>query len=288
MKLDSHSNKILVTGLGSFTGEYLGPYLQQQGYVVAGLSSDLTKRVEVIEEVKSIRPDYVIHLAAISFAAETNVDEIYRVNVAGSINLLDGICALDKDVKKVLLASSATVYGDQSATVLSESMCPLPVSHYGCSKLAMEHMARTYFDKLPILILRPFNYTGIGHAEHFLIPKIIKAYRLGQQSMELGNLDVSREFNDVRDVCTVYYDLLTNNVSSEIVNLCAGKSISLIHIIELMNKIAGYKMKINVNPAFVRENEIKDLSGGRDKLNKFSHRDFAYQIEDTLRWMYEN
>jgi nucleoside-diphosphate-sugar epimerase len=286
MKLDFRSKKVLITGLDSFTGRYLRPYLESQGYDIQGLEADLTHRVAVIDEVNSICPDYVIHLAAISFAAEQNIDEIYRVNVVGTINLLDGISALDKKVNKVILASSATVYGDQSSNVWSESMLPLPVNHYGCSKLSMEYMARTYFDKIPIIIVRPFNYTGIGHAQHFLIPKIVKAYQDKKSGIELGNLDVSREFNDVRDVCLKYHDLLECNASSEVINICSGRSVSLTRIMGLMNSIAGYNMEITVNPAYVRENEIKDLSGDCIKLNKYTQSNFSYQIEDTLCWMY--
>lgn len=285
MKLASHS-KVLITGLDGFTGQHLSRYLIDAGFSVSGLSSDLTNRDAVRAEVVVCAPDYVVHLAAISFAAESNADLIYRVNVQGTLNLLDALCALNNTPKKVILASSATVYGNLPDFVLSESLCPKPVSHYGCSKLVMEHMAQNYATKLPILITRPFNYTGIGHADHFLIPKIVKAYREGKTSLELGNLAVSREFNDVRDVCEIYHDLLMSDSSNGVVNLCSGKTISLMQLIEHMNDIAGYEMNVTVNPAFVRENEIKDLSGDTTRLCQMTKADFKFTIQDTLRWMY--
>ncbi len=285
MKLASHS-KVLITGLDGFTGQHLSNHLIDTGFSVIGLSSDLTNRDAVLAEVVACAPDFVLHLAAISFSAESNADLIYRVNVQGTLNLLDALCALNKTPKKVILASSATVYGNLPDFVLSESLCPKPVNHYGCSKLAMEHMAQNYATKLPILITRPFNYTGIGHADHFLIPKIVKAYREGKTSLELGNLAVSREFNDVRDVCAIYHDLLVSDSSDGVVNLCSGKTISLMQLIEHMNDIAGYEMNVTVNPAFVRENEIKDLSGDTSRLCQMTKAEFKFTIQDTLRWMY--
>lgn len=279
-------SKVLITGLEGFTGQHLGSFLNQAGFEVLGLKSDLTDRAAVFAEVAAYSPDYVIHLAGISFAAEADAGLIYRVNVIGSINLLDALCQLDKAVQKVVIASSATVYGNVPGSVLSEALCPKPVSHYGCSKLAMENMAQNYMDKLPLVITRPFNYTGIGHAEHFLIPKIVKAYQERRTEIELGNLDVSREFNDVRDVCQIYHDLLLMSQSGETVNVCSGKTIRLMNVISLMNEIAGYEMQVKVNPAFVRANEIKDLSGDVSQLNDLIQPDFKYGIEDTLRWMY--
>lgn len=286
MSQDFLSNKVLITGAEGFTGRYLKSHLQLAGYSVFGLSSDLTDREAVFNEVFSISPDFVLHFAAISFAAESDVDLIYRVNVVGSLNLLDSLCKLKKPIRKVVLASSATVYGNVDASILSEAECPKPLNHYGCSKLAMEHMAQNYFNKLPIVITRPFNYTGVGQAEHFLIPKIVKAYQSGRKDIELGNLDVSREFNDVRDICAIYQSLLEDEVHSYTVNLCSGKAISLLHILELMNHISGYEINVTVNPDFVRENEIKSLSGDVSKLKNSVHPSYNFQIEDTLRWMY--
>ncbi len=279
---------VLITGLDGFTGQYLKSDLELNGFNVIGLQADLTDREAVISEILRLEPNYVVHLAGISFAASEDVASIYSVNVSGTVNLLDGLSQLNHSPKKVILASSATVYGNVTDSVLSESICPKPISHYGCSKLAMEHMAQNYTDKFPLIITRPFNYTGIGHAEHFLIPKIVKAYQDKKMVIELGNLDVSREFNDVRDICKIYKSLLFNSDQSQTVNLCSGKTISLMTIIELMNVIAGFKLKVKVNPSFVRANEIKDLSGDTQLLEKMVQPEFNYGIKETLRWMYEN
>ena len=85
---------------------------------------------------------------------------------------------------------------------------PAPVNHYANSKLAMEHTARTYGERLPLLITRPFNYTGPGQATHFLVPKIVEHIKRRETVIELGNTHVSRDFSDVRDIVAVYAHLL--------------------------------------------------------------------------------
>ncbi len=281
----AHS-KVLITGVAGFTGRYLQEHLMAHGYNCVALQSNLLNKKSVASEVAKINPDYVIHLAAISFAAELNIGKIYEVNVVGSLNLLDALASMKAPPKNVILASSAAVYGKSSVTSLTENLVPRPVNHYGCSKLCMENMAQNYIDSFPVTIARPFNYTGIGHAEHFLIPKIVKAFQHSEPEIALGNLEVYREFNDIRDVCITYRLLIESSIKGGVVNICTGHSISLLEIIELMSSISGIQMKVKIDPFFVRENEIKDLSGNPAKLRSYVNVTPRYTIEDTLRWMY--
>ncbi len=289
--------KVLVTGLEGFTGIYLESILREEGYEVYGTSladspkphiftCNITKRIEIETIVRDICPDFIIHLAAISFVGESNASLIYDVNVIGTENLLEALLGLEKKPQKIILVSSATVYGNQTVEILDETLCPKPINHYGFSKLAMEHLSSTYFDKLPIIITRPFNYIGIGQGEHFLIPKIVSHYQKKYTTIELGNLDVAREFNDVRDIVLWYVDLLQSKSHGEIVNLCSGKAISLTDIIDYMNQLAGYKIDVRVNPKFVRSNEIKTLFGSTNKLTQLTPKRKLKEIKETLAWMY--
>ena len=112
----------------------------------------------------------------------------------------------------------------------------------------MEHAARLWFDRLPIVITRPFNYTGIGQAEHFLLPKIVAHFKRREKEIELGNLDVERDFSDVRFVVRII-DNYWNPCQQEIFNVCSGHVISLAEILRIMATIAGYKINVYVNPA---------------------------------------
>ncbi|WOE69448.1 GDP-mannose 4,6-dehydratase [Hydrogenimonas thermophila] len=299
MKSAIHSKKVLITGINGFTGRHLEKKLLSEGFEVYGTvlqnpsspqhyRCDITNQNEVDHVIKNVKPDYIIHTAAISFVGEQDSEKIYQVNVIGTENILKSLLKNKVNPQKIIIVSSATVYGNQGTEVLDESMCINPVNHYGCSKSAMEYITKNYFDKLNIAIVRPFNYTGIGHAEHFLIPKIVKAYQMNKKEIELGNLDVAREFNDIRDVVNIYYALMINDFKSDVVNICSGRAIPLMEIINLMNEIAGYSIKVSINPAFVRKNEIKRLSGDEKKILSITNYKFKYKIRDTLEWMYKH
>tara|TARA_B100000900_G_C20595946_1_gene723408 strand:- start:70 stop:927 length:858 start_codon:yes stop_codon:yes gene_type:complete len=283
--MEPHS-KVLITGMDGFTGEHLAKVLLESGFECVGLRCNLLDRNSVFSEIKSLKPSFIVHLAGISFAAEQDIDSIYRINIVGTVNLLDAIKGLSVKPKKVILASSAAVYGNVEASKLSEVLCPKPVNHYGCSKLAMEHVATNYFGQFPIIIARPFNYTGIGHSEKFLIPKIIRAYRNKLPEITLGNLDISREFNDVRDVISVYKLLLLCDEHSCFVNICSGRSTSLFEIIQEMNEISGLCMEVVSSQEFSRGNEIKCLSGDDSILKSMLGYSFRYQLKDTLKYMF--
>ena len=297
MKPVSRSKRLLITGIAGFTGKYLSEHFVAQGYDVFGtvidgsedenyFVCDLRDSDAVKSVIEKVQPTHVIHMAAVSFVGESNASLTYDVNVIGTCNILDGLSLLTTPPKKVILASSATVYGDQGCEVLDESMCPHPVNHYGCSKMVMEQMASNYKNKLPIIITRPFNYTGAGQEPHFLIPKIISHYREGKTQIELGNLHVEREFNDFRDVCRMYGVLLESDITGETVNLCTGRGIALLDVIKIMNEIAGYEIEVLVNPAFVRLNEIKRLVGSSKKLEAMIGEIPLQPFRNTLEMMY--
>lgn len=277
--------RLLVTGADGFTGRHLSAAAYAEGYEVFGLKADLTDASAIASELAAIAPTHVAHLAAISAVTHADEEAFYRVNLFGTLNLLNGLMALPKLPQKVLLASSANVYGNADMPLIAETVCPKPVNHYAMSKLAMEHMAMTFAGNLPIVITRPFNYTGVGHDNRFVIPKIVEHFKRGASSIELGNLDVYREYNDVRMVCKAYIGLLDDGVQSETYNVCSGSAYSLRDVISTVEKLAGRKIDVKVNPAFVRTNEVHKLSGSPQKLNLKLGGLRQFSLEDTLGWM---
>ena len=281
-------SRVLITGTSGFTGRHLVETLNSSSYEWFGLEADLLDKQAVLNEVLRVSPSLVVHLAAVSFAAEVDSRKVYAVNVIGTTNLLDALALLPTPPEKVIVASTATVYGNAEKPYIDEMALPMPINHYGCSKLSMEYMAQTYTSKFPVVITRPFNYTGRGHNEKFLIPKIVLAYKRRSKFLELGNLDIAREFNDVRDICAIYLRLLSSNDNMNVVNVCSGTAISLMEIISIMDEVAGYQMKIAVNKEFIRPNEIKSLCGDNANLRSFIPVEFKYTISDTLSWMYHS
>lgn len=276
--------KCLITGARGFTGKYLTQALLEKGCDVFSESVDLLKYDPLLGCIKKYKPDSVVHLAAQSFVHHKDASQIYNTNVIGSYHLLKALYESKSPLKSVLLASSATVYGSQEG-MLSESASLYPANDYAVSKLAMENMAKLWFDQLPIFFVRPFNYTGVGQAKHFLVPKIVDHFKKKAPFIELGNIDVAREFQDVRDVTAYYIDMLYNPPIHKTVNICSGESYTLKTLLQMCSKITGHDIEVRVNPQFVRKNDIKDLKGDRAFLKSCIQTQKKYTLNDTLKWM---
>ncbi len=280
--------KLLLTGAEGFTGHHFRKAAEKFGHEVVDLKSDLLDKSAVFNEVNDVLPDCVLHLAAISFVGHADETAFYGVNVVGTMNLLSALNSLIQKPKKVLLASSANVYGNSNVSPIDENENPKPLNHYAMSKLAMEKMALNYSNTLPILVARPFNYTGQGQHESFLVPKLVRHYYDSATHIDLGNINIEREFNDVRMVCTAYLNLLEKGVPGEIYNICTGKAFSLRHLMNLLENITGKKIEINIDSNLVRTNDIQSLFGSPRKLIACTGQIERYTLEETLKWMLEN
>jgi nucleoside-diphosphate-sugar epimerase len=280
--------KIAVTGVTGFTGRYFCEAAQARGHDILPLACDLRDAAGLAAALSATTPDALVHLAAISFVGHADNDAFYAVNVVGTANLLAAAAALPRP-PRALVASSANVYGNNVHAPISEQEPPAPVNHYAASKLAMEFMAKTFADRLPLTIVRPFNYTGPGQGINFVIPKIIDHFRRKSPSIELGNVHVEREFNDVRTVCDAYLALLEEELNGEIFNICSSQTYTLQYVVSVLERLTGHHLEIHVNPAFVRANEVHRLCGSPDKLDKFlslcGRSLFRPSLDETLSWM---
>lgn len=306
--LQGARRRALITGRCGFTGHYVAAELRAAGYQVAGLVApgdaggmgdvhgdalhavDLNDRAGLAAVVRQVQPDVVVHLAAIAFVGHGDIEQMYRVNVAGTRNLLEALAALPLKPSAVLLASSANIYGNTDAGVIDEDVPPSPANDYAVSKLAMEYMARLWQDRLPLIVARPFNYTGVGQDEHFLLPKIVAHFRRRAAEIELGNLHVWRDFSDVRVVARSYRLLLAAPITAtagRAFNICSGQATSLGEVLDMMADIAGYRIDVRVNPAFVRANEVVRLVGDHGRLASVTGPLAPAPLAHTLRWMYD-
>jgi nucleoside-diphosphate-sugar epimerase len=295
-------SRLLLTGAGGFTGRHLAPRLAAAGHEVHGLaqclSDEMPKGVHQLHQanladpislanvIAEVKPSFVVHLAAIAFVAHGNVEEMYRTNLIGTRHLLEALATSGRDVSMVLLASSANIYGNAREGALDEEVPPSPANDYGVSKLAMEFVARLYADRLPIAVVRPFNYTGVGQSENFLIPKIVAHAKRRAPSIELGNINVARDFSDVRSVAEIYARMLAEpKVIGGTFNVCSGRAITLREVISDVEALTAHSMDVRINPAFVRANEVHTLSGSPALLASLIGPLPSIPLRDTLDWM---
>lgn len=286
----------LITGISGFTGKFVEQTLENLGFQVHGLSlekatygsntvASLLDPHALQKLVSKVQPRVVVHLAAVSSVVHSDVAEMYSVNLTGTRNLLQALKNENCGEDSVILASSANVYGNVSTEPITESQSLAPENDYAVSKVAMEQMANLWADTLPITITRPFNYTGRGQSTRFLIPKIVDHFKRRENVIELGNVDVYRDFSDVRNVAWCYGQLAVNPAPGEIFNISSGTGTSILQVISYLEELTGHKMEISVNPKFVREHEVRTLTGDSSKLWNHIGQPKEISIKETLKWM---
>ena len=285
--MQASQKKIWVIGVNSFTGTYLRPMLERSAYLVDTRTVDITSASQVEEAVLSICPDYIINLAAISFVPAGQNSSVYAVNTFGPQYILDACLKLEEPPQKIILASSASVYGVQAEDKISEECQPNPVDHYGCSKWAMEQIARTYRERLNVLITRPFNYTGPGQNEKFLIPKIVQHFKDNATTLRLGNLDVARDFSNVRWIARAYVELLSlEDKAVDVVNLCSGTMTSIDGVLEILHKLTGVSLDVESAAGLVRSSDVLRQCGDNERLYRILPLlDAPIDIVQTLQQM---
>ena len=292
------TKRLLITGMSGFTGHYVreefllhdwevfgcgaGPSVQQNYFQV-----DLLQPDAVHAMISMIQPDAVVHLAGIAFAVNHRPIEYFNTHVNGTLNLLAALTANNSTLQKVLLVSSANVYGNTFPGMHDEAAPLKPFNDYGVSKLAMEYIASLWREKLPIVITRPFNYSGVGQAPHFLLPKIVSHFKLKSQRIELGNLHVRRDYSDVRNVATTYRKLVECPDAKGAINVCSGIAYSIHQVLEMVSTISGHRLEVNINPDYVRAGEVDLLFGSHEKLEKLVGPIGWVPLQETLRWMLE-
>ncbi len=295
------SKRALITGAAGFTGRHLAIALAKAGYAVTGLARrqpavlpagidqmllvDLAKDHSLLADaLHDLKPDVIVHLAAISRIDHGDADTVYQINTLGSRHLLEAICQSGHKPQAVLMASSAYVYGTEGG-IQNEDSPLCPPNDYAVSKIAMEHIARLYSSRLPVVIARPFNYTGIWQEGHFLIPKLIACIQRRDPVLHLGDVHAVRDFLDVRTLCDFYIRLMHSPMAAgQTVNVCSGNGLKLSTILDMLRGLAGYNFEIEVDRSLIRGGG-NILTGDRRRLESIIGPSEGIPFETTLRWM---
>lgn len=279
--------KILVSGHRGFVGSHILSCTHAVGLTDGdGQTADLKDASAVLAAIDYHHPDAVIHLAAQSFipASFNAPEETYTTNFLGTHNLLTALKAVDFS-GRFLFVSSADVYGSvkEEGLPLTEATPLSPQNPYAVSKVASEYLCQYWnaAEGMDIVIARPFNHIGPGQSPRFAIADFsrkIAEIKLGRRPalLEAGDLGVTRDFTDVRDIVDAYLRLLAAGERGQIYNICSGTERKLVDVVQDIARLAGVRLEIRVDPSRLRKTEHRRAYGSCDKLK--AHTGWAPQI----------
>jgi GDP-4-dehydro-6-deoxy-D-mannose reductase len=294
--------RILVTGASGFVGSYLVRALLADGEEVLGTSTEAgdefltvdVRDASAVEEVIADNPpDRVFHLAAQSSAALSWKEPAltYEVNVTGTHFLLEAL-RRHAPHSRVLLPCTSDQYGrvEPQLCPVTEEAPQRPVSPYAASKMAQEAVGRMYFEGygLPVVVTRAFMHIGPGQPPSFATGDWARQIALvevgaADRSVNVGNLDLQREFGDVRDVVEAYRLVLEEGRPGEAYNVATGDARPLRAALEILIELAEVEIEINVDTSKFRPADPPLLQGSAEKLHRATGWKPQHRLEDTLQ-----
>ena len=300
--------KALIFGIGGFVGRYLTSELQSHGYKVAGsdvmlgcdlddveyYNGDLLDATFVEKVVEKTRPDAIINLAAISsVGASWKIPQTtMQVNVVGALNILEaaGKCAREA---KILFIGSSEEYCAKDSSINEND--PISANNpYGISKVAQEQFVECYRQRfgLKIHYVRPFNHTGVGQKDSFVLPSFCKQAASLEAAGEpgeirVGNLTAKRDFSDVRDIARAYRMILESDDDRMIYNVGSGEAHGLDEMLEYIVSLCTVDVKIVVDQERYRPIDTPIVQCDNSLIREKLGWEPQYSIFDTLKEMYE-
>ncbi len=283
-------SRILITGGTGFVGTHLVQFLKSNASHIAVLASggkskpqagvsyhevDIREQDAVRSVVQEVKPDWIYHLAGISSVNDSwsNPRLTFEVNVIGAYNLFDAAMSLPFP-PKILNVSTSQVYAPSSSP-LSEDSRIQPNNPYAASKAMAELLVVEYRRHTAggIITTRSFNHTGPGQPPNFVLPSIAKQFveiELGQRPpvLNVGNVEVQRDFTDIRDVIRAYNILLEKGNPGEVYNVCSGSAVRLADIIRMFESAAGRKVALTTEESRVRSNDVPVICGDPRKIRE--------------------
>ncbi len=278
--------KALVTGASGLCGRFLLEFLDRMGIEIHTLStktsidhhyhnqiSDILDTEAITEILKSIKPDYIFHLAGVMHA--NNPLLFYKVNTQFAVTLFYAMERAGIVDSPILIVGTSAEYGIVPSYQLpiSEQLPPHPYNHYGISKLAQTLEGLAYYRKNhPVVIVRPFNIIGPCMNKHLVVQSIVRQAVMIKKGIkdpfiDVGNINSKRDFIDVKDVVEIYWRLINSSSAyGEIINICTGESVSIKQILTTIISLSGIEAKIRVKPSLLKSIDIPDHYGSTEKL----------------------
>ena len=290
--------RVLITGASGFIGQFvLKEMLKNEDIDFFAIDTrkipnisieklelvSLLDKEKLMEIIKRYKPNIIIHLAAIALVTHDNVGEIYNVNVQGTENLLEVTQEYCDKGTRVILASTAGVYGNQNVDKYREDLSYNPANHYSYSKMITEYISKQYKEDLDIVTIRPFNIIGVGQSEKFLVPKLVEHFADKKEKLSVGNISSFRDYVDVEYCAEVIMELISRKkLDFDILNICSGIPTNGEMIIQLLQEITDFKPEIEISSDFVRKNEVWRMIGDTTRLWEFMNNKKSQSVKDIL------
>jgi len=285
--------RVLVTGSIGFVGPWLLAHLKSHGDEVLELPEtlDIADAAGVTEAVAVAAPEAIYHLAAQASVVRSWQDPVgtFNVNALGTLNLCNAAVNLAHR-PRVLLVSSSEVYG-----VVAPDRMPVnedepfaPVTPYAASKAAAEMVGlQAWLGRgLEVVRARAFNHSGPGQSPGFVVPdlasQVARAARGELDRITTGNIEVSRDFTDVRDIVRAYRLLLVHGEPGGVYNVCRGEAFLVSDVLHRLMGIAGVNVPVWVDPTRARPADVPKHVGDSSRLRALTGWQPRLSLDQTL------
>lgn len=256
--------KVLITGASGFSGVHMIEFLSTQEDIrltclgrnapanfsrtqnISWVQGDILDPDKMTEVISNVNPDAIIHLAGLNHGS---LQEMQKTNVTGTQNILDATLKINPECR-ILVISSSAVYGYAGNTPIPETCMLKPLSEYGVSKAAQDSLCLTYnkTKKCQVAVARPFNLVGPSQPASFvcgrIVQQVIEIEQGKRRSLDLLEIQSSRDFIDVRDVVKAYWMLLIHtkfreDCAGKAFNIGSGKTFAVSTVIDMLQEITG-------------------------------------------------
>jgi GDP-4-dehydro-6-deoxy-D-mannose reductase len=271
---------VLVTGAAGFVGGHLRAEL---GDAFVPYEGDVRDAGALAAAVRGVGA--VVHLAGESSVAASWEDAFraWRVNVDGTVNVLEAVRAEQRDAR-VLLASTCEVYGNAARIPTPEDEPVRPVSPYAASKAAAELACA--FSGLDVIVARATNHEGPGRDERFAVGswtrQVARLEAEGGGTLLVGDLSAERDILDARDVCRAYRMLLDREVPAGTYNVASGQAVTMARVVELLVALTKVPVEVERDPSRVRPADIRRIAGDPSRLRAATGWRPEIPLEQTL------
>ena len=303
-------SKVLIFGAGGFVGSYLCKEFLNNGYKVIGThkgegtalppevdfyKADLMQADEVENLISKVQPDIIVNLAAISSVGVSwNMPQTtVLINVVGALNIMEAARKSEQKPKILFVGSSEEYVISEKA--LDEHTQLNANNPYGISKITQEQFAKLYREQygLEIYCVRPFNHTGVGQRDSFVLPSFCKQVAEIEKSgkpgkIKVGNLKVKRDFSHVKDVVRAYRMIVENDKCDQIYNVGSGKAYSLEDMLTYIIGLSNQNIEIEVEQSRIRPTDQPVICCDRSLIKKELGWEPQYDVFDALKEIYES